>query len=193
MPWQKRTRRALIGISLLSTLATAWIVVAIVRLSDKGDERAKTISALAGQVSDLRTQVKSLGAVPVAPEPSPALSRGEPGPVGPKGDTGPVGPAGPQGEPGKDGAQGTKGDKGDTGPVGPQGPQGEAGPAGPRGPAGADGAPGPPGPQGEAGPAGPQGPQGAAGPPGAVGPQGPPPSSCTPSDLTDLSRPWTCS
>lgn len=175
MHWRKGTRRALIGVSLLSTLATAWIVYAIVHLSQRTDERSKTIRDLAGQVSDLRVQVLDLGATPVAPEPSPAVQKGEPGPVGPKGDTG---PQGPQGEPGKDGAQGTKGDKGDTGPVGPQGPAGEPGPAGPRGPAGADGAPGPPGPQGEAGAAGPQGPQGAAGPPGPVGPAGPPVSSC---------------
>lgn len=190
MPWRKRTRRYFLITTAISTIATGWIIFRIVRLSDQGEDRSRTIRDLAGQVSALRTQVKTLGATPVAPEPSPQVAKGDPGPVGPagpKGDTGPAGADGKDGATGKDGAKGDKGDTGPAGPQGPQGPQGDRGPAGAAGPQGPQGDPGPAGPQGVAGPAGPQGVQGPS------GPQGPPPSSCTPSDATDLSRPWTCS
>lgn len=138
----------------------------------EADRRGEAVSILASDVRQLRTQVKSEGETPVAPDPSDAVddlpARSEvpvpiPGPSGPRGvqgEPGVPGETGPSGSPGRAGEDGSDGQAGTPGEPGAEGP---AGPAGPAGPPGAQGEPGP------AGPAGPQGEQGPAGEPGRDG------------------------
>jgi hypothetical protein len=130
------------------------------QLAVEADRRGQAVSTLASDVRELRTQVKSEGEVPVAPDPSEAVddlpARAEvpvpiPGPSGApgeQGEQGRPGSPGPTGQPGQDGADGSAGEDGTAGETGPAGPPGPAGPAGP------------PGPQGEPGPAGAQGEKG---------------------------------
>ncbi|MBP5922196.1 collagen-like protein [Streptomyces sp. LBUM 1483] len=135
----------------------------------EADRRGEAVSILASDVRELRTQVKSEGETPVAPDPSDAVddlpARAEvpvpiPGPSGPRGaqgEEGVPGEPGPSGSPGRAGENGSDGQAGTPGEPGAEGP---AGPAGPAGPPGAQGEPGPAGPQGEQGPRGEQGPPG---------------------------------
>lgn len=115
----------------------------------EADLRGLAVSTLAGDVRELRAQVKAEGATPVAPDPSRAVEdlpeRAEvpvpiPGPPGPKGDPGKAAPTITP-SPGASGASGR--DSTVPGPAGPQGPAGAdstvPGPSGPPGPAGADG------------------------------------------------------
>ncbi|MFE0329084.1 collagen-like protein [Streptomyces sp. NPDC058960] len=142
------------------------------QLAAEADRRGEAVSTLATDVRQLRSQVKSQGATPVAPDPSEAVdnlpARAEvpvpiPGPKGDRGEPGAPGKPGATGSPGKDGAPGQDGTPGTDGAQGPAGP---AGPAGPQGPAGE------PGPQGEQGPQGEPGPRGEQGPPGQSCPDG---------------------
>jgi hypothetical protein len=141
----------------------------------EADRRGQAVSILASDVRELRTQVKSEGETPVAPDPSDAVddlpARAEvPVPIpGPSGPRGAEGEPGVPGEPGPSGSPGRAGEDGSDGQAGTPGEPGAEGPAGPAGPAG------PPGAQGEPGPAGPAGPQGEQGPRGE---QGPPGQSC---------------
>lgn len=134
------------------------------QLAAEADRRGTAVSTLATDVRELRTQVKSEGETPVAPDPSEAIddlpSRAEiPVPIpGPKGDPGRPGSDGEPGTDGKDGTPATPGQNGEPGTDGGQGPQGEPGVQGPQGD------PGVQGPQGETGPQGEQGPRGESGP-----------------------------
>ncbi|MEU1474507.1 collagen-like protein [Streptomyces sp. NPDC005760] len=120
----------------------------------EADRRGQAVSTLAADVRELRTQVKSEGHTPVAPDPAEAIkdlpARAEvpvpiPGPRGPQGVPGKAaptltpspGPSGASGAPGRPGADSTV--PGPVGPTGPAGPQGEPGPAGKDGKDGADG------------------------------------------------------
>jgi hypothetical protein len=138
----------------------------------EADRRGKAVSILASDVRQLRTQVKSEGETPVAPDPSEAVddlpARAEvPVPIpGPSGARGERGEAGVPGEPGASGSPGRDGEDGSDGQAGTPGEPGAEGPAGPAGPAG------PPGAQGEPGPAGPPGPAGEEGPAGEPGRDG---------------------
>jgi len=111
----------------------------------EANKRGDAVSTLAGDVRALREQVKAAGKVPVAPDPSKAVSnlpaRTEvPVPIpGPQGVPGSPGPSGEPGQTGAAGSPGTAGSPGAVGPTGPAGPQGVQGPAGPAGPAGQDG------------------------------------------------------
>ncbi|WTV99952.1 collagen-like protein [Streptomyces sp. NBC_00024] len=135
----------------------------------EADRRGEAVSILASDVRQLRTQVKSEGETPVAPDPSDAVddlpARAEvpvpiPGPSGPRGEPGAPGEPGPSGSPGRAGEDGSDGEAGAPGERGAEGPVGPAGPAGP------------PGAQGEPGPAGPAGEQGERGPAGEPGRDG---------------------
>ncbi|MDX2520605.1 MULTISPECIES: collagen-like domain-containing protein [Streptomyces] len=132
----------------------------------EADRRGEAVSILASDVRQLRTQVKSKGETPVAPDPSEAVddlpARAEvPVPI-----PGPSGPRGGQGEPG------VAGDPGPSGSPGRAGEDGSDGQAGPQGEPGAEGPAGPPGAQGEPGPAGPAGERGEQGPEGDAGEDG---------------------
>lgn len=126
------------------------------------------IDQLSVAVDELRTQVRELGATPVAP-PAEDITGDEtqlvplPGPEGPAGDRGPAGPPGAACQPRNPNCVGP------PGPMGPRGEQGLEGVGGEPGTAGEPGATGEPGP---AGPAGATGPEGPAGPAGATGPAG---------------------
>ncbi|MDX3507483.1 collagen-like protein [Streptomyces caniscabiei] len=145
------------------------------QLAVEADRRGQAVSTLASDVRELRTQVRSEGEVPVAPDPAEAVddlpARAEvpvpiPGPSGVQGEPGEPGQPGspgPSGRPGKDGADGSAGEDGSDGQAGAPGETGAEGPAGPAGP---------PGPQGEPGPAGPAGEQGERGPAGEPGRDG---------------------
>ncbi|MGW7087494.1 collagen-like protein [Streptomyces sp. NPDC054871] len=131
-------------------------------LATEADLRGTAVSTLAGDVRQLRSQLKATGEEPAVPDPSKAVEdlpdRAEvpvpiPGRPGPKGDRGPSGKPAPtitpsDGEPGSpgtdgaDGADGVPGAQGPQGETGPAGPQGEQGPTGERGPAGEAGADG---------------------------------------------------
>jgi hypothetical protein len=130
------------------------------QLAAEADRRGQAVTTLATDVRELRTQVRSEGETPVAPDPSDAVddlpARAEvpvpiPGPRGPQGEPGRPAPTitpppGASGAPGRDGNDSTV-----PGPVGPQGPPGDT-------------VTGPPGPQGERGEQGPRGEPGAPGP-----------------------------
>jgi hypothetical protein len=130
------------------------------QLAAEADRRGQAVTTLATDVRELRTQVRSEGETPVAPDPSDAVddlpARAEvpvpiPGPRGPQGEPGRPAPTitpspGASGAPGRDGDDSTV-----PGPVGPQGPPGDT-------------VTGPPGPQGERGEQGPRGEPGAPGP-----------------------------
>lgn len=123
-------------------------------LRAEADRRGTAVTTLATDVRRLRTQLKSEGKTPVAPDPTRAVQdlpdRAEvpvpiPGPRGPAGSPGEAGRdggPGAQGSPGPSGASGRPGADGSDGANGQQGPQGEPGPAGPQGPAGPPGADG---------------------------------------------------
>lgn len=142
------------------------------QLATEADLRGTAVSTLAGDVRQLRSQLKAKGEEPSVPDPSKAVEdlpdRAEvpvpiPGPPGPKGDKGDSGKPAPtitpsDGQPGAPGAPGV-----DSTVPGPQGPQGEPG---------------------EPGAAGPQGEQGPSGERGEQGPQGDPPSGWTYTDGT---------
>ncbi|MGI3198455.1 collagen-like protein [Streptomyces sp. GTA36] len=145
------------------------------QLAAEADRRGNAVTTLATDVRKLRTQVKSEGKQPVAPDPSEAVrdlpARAEvpvpiPGPKGDPGTPGRPGTPGVTGAPGQPGATGATGPPGVPGAPGTDGAQGQPGAAGPQGPAG------------PAGPAGPQGPPGAQGEPGPRGEQGPPGPAC---------------
>ncbi|MBP8532344.1 collagen-like protein [Streptomyces sp. MK37H] len=124
------------------------------QLAAEADRRGTAVSTLATDVRRLRTQIKSAGKTPVAPDPTRAVENlpdraAVPVPIpGPKGDPGAPGKAGSNGAPGRPGATGQPGKDGQSGAdgadgaAGQQGPQGEPGPAGPQGPAGPPGADG---------------------------------------------------
>ncbi len=129
-------------------------------LAAEADRRGTAVSTLATDVRKLRTQIKSEGRTPVAPDPTQAVddlpARAEvPVPI--------PGPRGPEGSPGSPGADGRDGSTGSSGRAGPSGQPGSAG---------KDGSAGQSGPQGEPGPAGPAGPQGPAGEDGKDGQDG---------------------
>lgn len=145
------------------------------QLAAEADRRGTAVSTLAGDVRQLRAQVKGEGKTPVAPDPSEAVEdlpdrtevpvpipgprgeKGQPGRAGADGSNGVDGEPGVPGEPGADGQPGAPGEAGRDGEAGPTGPTGPAGPAGPQGEQGPEGARGP---QGEQGPAGPSCPDG---------------------------------
>ncbi len=152
-----------------------------VEAAAEADRRGEAVSILASDVRELRTQVKSEGETPVAPDPSEAVddlpARAEvpvpiPGPSGPRGSRGVQGEPGVAGDPGPSGSSGRAGEDGSDGQAGTQGEPGAEGPAGPAGPAGPPGAQGEPGPAGPAGERGEQGPQGEAGKDGQSCPDG---------------------
>jgi hypothetical protein len=144
----------------------------------EANRRGEAVSTLATDVRQLREQVKSEGAEPVAPDPSVAVDdlpdRAEvpvpiPGRQGDPGKPGRDGSPGADGQPGDDGAPGTPGQDGEPGVPGEPGQPGEDGAPGAEGPAGPEG---PQGPPGEQGPQGEQGPRGEQGPPGPDCPDG---------------------
>ena len=104
-------------------VALAWGLVQIKDVTDRLDQRDKTIAALS-------QQVRSMGGTPVA---GPKGDAGQDGQTGPPGPTGPAGPVGDKGADGKDGKDGDKGEAGPPGPSGPSGPPGPQGPTGPQG------------------------------------------------------------
>lgn len=174
----------------LSLLLVQREATARQQVAHEADLRGTAVSTLAGDVRQLRSQLKAKGEKPSVPDPSKAVEdlpdRAEvpvpiPGPPGPKGSKGDSGKPAPtitpnDGSPGSPGAPGV-----DSTVPGPQGPQGEPG------------KPGADGPQGEQGPSGERGEQ---------GPQGPAPSGwaytdgqgtayeCTPDG--DSSSHYTC-
>ncbi|WP_060952382.1 collagen-like domain-containing protein [Streptomyces hygroscopicus] len=139
------------------------------QLRAEADRRGTAVSTLATDVRRLRTQIKSAGKTPVAPDPTRAVenlpTRAEvPVPLpGEKGDPGAPGKAGRDGAPGKPGASGEPGEDGRPGATGPSGQDGAPG---------RDGAPGAPGEKGEPGQ------QGERGEKGDRGEQGPPGPAC---------------
>lgn len=141
-------------------------------LAAEADRRGSAVSTLAGDVRRLRTQIKSEGKTPVAPDPTRAVEglrdRAEV-PVPIPGPRGPAGSSGSPGDPGRDGSRGSPGSAGSPGPSGAAGRQGSDGADGQQG---AQGEPGPAGPQGPAGPPGVDGKDGADGRAGADGKDG---------------------
>jgi hypothetical protein len=139
--------------AIVALFGIAWATWHRVDASDRryaaaaaeANKRGDAVSTLAGDVRALRAQVRSVGATPVAPDPSKAVANLPARTVVPvpiPGPSGPAGSAGPSGAPGKDGSAGSPGvagSPGAVGPTGPAGPQGAQGPAGPAGPAGQDG------------------------------------------------------
>ena len=127
------------------------------QLAAEADRRGTAVSTLATDVRQLRTQVRSEGKTPVAPDPSDAIdnlpARAEvPVPIpGPKGDPGKPGTPGKPGATGTPGQDGSPGAPGNDGTPGEQGLQGEPGPPGPAGPAGAPGKDGSDGKDGQDG------------------------------------------
>ncbi|WP_413102206.1 collagen-like protein [Streptomyces sp. Inha503] len=118
------------------------------QLRAEADRRGTAVSTLATDVRRLRTQLKSEGKTPVAPDPTRAVDnlpeRAEvpvpiPGPRGPAGSPGRAGRDGDAGAQGSPGPSGKSGVDGVDGAAGQQGPQGEPGPAGSQGPAGPPG------------------------------------------------------
>lgn len=135
-------------------------------LAAEADLRGNAVATLATDVRKLRTQIKSDGKTPVAPDPTAAVDdlpdRSTvpvpiPGPKGDKGEKGDPGinapspSPGPSGPAGRAGVDGTPGQNGTDGAIGPAGPTGPAGPVGPAGPAGAPGENGAPGAAGQDG------------------------------------------
>lgn len=130
-------------------------------LAAEADKRGQAVTTLATDVRELRSQVRSEGEVPVAPDPSEAVDdlparaevpvpipgpRGAPGRSGADGEPGTDGEDGAPGMPGEDGTPGSPGQDGEPGTDGVQGPQGEAGVQGPQGEQGPRGEQGQPGP-----------------------------------------------
>lgn len=125
------------------------------QVAHEADLRGSAVSTLAGDVRQLRSQLKAKGEEPDAPDPAKAVEDlpdraevpvpipGPPGPKGEKGDSGKPAPTitpspGASGQPGAAGA-----DSNVPGPQGPQGEPGVAGPQGEQGPAGERGEQGP--------------------------------------------------
>ncbi|MFF8840572.1 collagen-like protein [Streptomyces sp. NPDC015130] len=168
-------------------------------LAVEADLRGNAVATLATDVRKLRTQLKSDGKTPVAPDPTAAVDdlpdRSTvpvpiPGPKGDKGDKGDPGtnapspspgPSGPTGRPGTDGAPGQDGEDGADGSNGIDGATGPAGPSGPAGPTGPAGAPGKDGADGS---------NGQDGTPGRDGTDGRPPAGWTYTDPQGVT--YTC-
>lgn len=182
---ERRWRRGDL-LAVLGALALG-VVLAVILLSI---QNLRSDLQIANEARDaLATQVKGLGATPVAGEPG---SRGEVGPSGPPGPPGKDAPSaapGATGPPGKSGESGKPGaDSTAPGPSGAAGRNGSdstvPGPTGPAGAAGQDGRDGADGVPGQDGADGTDGANGADGRPGE------PPVSWTYTDPAGVS--YTC-
>ncbi|WP_399559159.1 collagen-like protein (plasmid) [Streptomyces sp. NBC_00873] len=159
----RRWRGTAILFSIVALFGVAVILWARIDTADRkakelateADLRGNAVSTLATDVRKLRTQLKSDGKTPVAPDPTAAVSNLPdraavpvpiPGPKGPKGDKGDPGEPGEPGQPGPTttGKPGTPGKPGQdaTGAPGVAGKDGVNGQDGADGKDGADGADG---------------------------------------------------
>ncbi|MEE4598675.1 collagen-like protein [Streptomyces sp. DSM 41524] len=165
----RRWRSLLLACSLVALAGAVLIIWARIdheaeraeQLRAEADRRGAAVATLATDVRRLRTQIKSAGKTPVAPDPTRAVDdlparaevpvplpgeKGDPGAPVKAGSDGATGRPGATGQPGKDGQPGATGASGQDGAPGAPGEKGEPGQQGERGEKGDRGEQGPPGP-----------------------------------------------
>nr|WP_037962180.1 collagen-like protein [Streptomyces sp. PRh5] len=159
----RRWRSLLLACSLVALAGAVLIIWARInheaeRASSCAHRPTGAVTTLATDVRRLRTQIKSAGKDPVAPDPTRAVDNlparaevpvplpGEKGAPGKAGSDGATGRPGATGQPGKDGQPGASGASGQDGAPGAPGEKGEPGQQGERGEKGDRGEQGPPGP-----------------------------------------------